>query len=84
MQQLHGRVPELLDRHGLSEEILIDKYLRPLLEAEETIFFQKDGKVKQLMNVAAPSIHGTPRYELLSSYMDLMPRVIPRRPRSSV
>ena len=42
MQQLRGRVPDLLDRHGLSEEVLIDKYLRPLLTAKETIFFQKD------------------------------------------
>jgi hypothetical protein len=40
--QLRGRVPDLLDRHGLSEEVLIDKYLRPLLTAKETIFFQKD------------------------------------------
>jgi hypothetical protein len=55
MQQLRGRVPDLLDRHGLSEEVLIDKYLRPLLTAKETIFFQKDGKVKQ-MNVAALGI----------------------------
>ena len=40
--QLRGRLPDLLDRHGLSEEVLIDKYLRPLLTAKETIFFQKD------------------------------------------
>jgi len=56
MQQLRGRVPDLLDRHGLSEEVLIDKYLRPLLTAKETIFFQKDGKVKQQVNVAALGI----------------------------
>jgi hypothetical protein len=36
MQQLRGRVPDLMDKHGLSEDTLIDKYLRPLLEAEET------------------------------------------------
>ena len=56
MQQLRCRVPDLLDRHGLSEEVLIDKYLRPLLTAKETIFFQKDGKVKQQVNVAALGI----------------------------
>ena len=56
MQQLRGRVPDLLDRHGLSEEVLIDKYLRPLLTAKETIFFQKDGKVKRQVNVAALGI----------------------------
>ena len=26
MQQMRGRVPDLLDKHGLSEEVLIDKY----------------------------------------------------------
>jgi len=43
MQQIRGRVPNLLDRQGLSEETLIDKYLRPLLDAKETVFFRKDG-----------------------------------------
>ena len=56
MQQLRGRVPDLLDRHGLSEEVLIDKYLRPLLKAERTVFFQKDGKVKQKVQVEALEI----------------------------
>jgi hypothetical protein len=53
LAQLRGRVPELLERHGLGEEVLIDKYLRPLLDAEETKFFN-DGK-KQI-NVAALGI----------------------------
>ena len=56
MQQLRGRVPDLLDRHGLSEEVLLDRYSRPLLTAEETIFFQKDGQVKQRVNVATLGI----------------------------
>jgi hypothetical protein len=71
MQQLRGRVPDLLDRHGLSEEVLIDKYLRPLLTAKETIFFQKDGKVKQQVKVAALGIrHAALRtaFELHGSY----------------
>ena len=33
MQQIRGRVPDLLDKHGLCEGALIDKYLRPLLDA---------------------------------------------------
>jgi hypothetical protein len=45
-----------IDKHGLSEEVLIDKYLRPLLEAERTVFFPKDGKVKQKVKVAALEI----------------------------
>jgi hypothetical protein len=50
LAQLRGRVPELLERHGLGEEVLIDKYLRPLLDAEETKFFN-DGKKR--INVKA-------------------------------
>jgi len=71
MEQLRGRVPDLLDLHGLSEGTLIDKYLRPLLEAEDTIFFQKDGKVRQRVKVPALSIrHSALRtaFELHGSY----------------
>jgi hypothetical protein len=39
LAQLRGRVPELLERHGVGEEVLIEKYLLPLLQAEETKFF---------------------------------------------
>src|SRR5260370_14114753 len=53
LAQLRGRVPELLERHGLGEEVLIEKYLKPLLEPEETKFF-KDGKVR--INVEARRI----------------------------
>jgi hypothetical protein len=56
MQQIRGRVPDLMDKHGLTEDTLIDKYLRPLLEAERTVFFQKDGKVKQKVQVEALEI----------------------------
>jgi hypothetical protein len=45
LAQLRGRVPELLERHGLGEEVLIEKYLKPLLEAEETKFFN-EGKTR--------------------------------------
>ena len=46
LAQLRGRVPELLERHGLGEEVLIEKYLLPLLEANETKFF--NGGKKQI------------------------------------
>jgi hypothetical protein len=68
LAQLRGRVPELLERHGLGEEVLIGKYLKPLLEAEETKFFN-DGK-KQI-NVEALAIrHASLRtaFELHGSY----------------
>ncbi len=40
LAQLRGRVPELLERHGLGEEVLIEKCLKPLLEAEENQILQ--------------------------------------------
>jgi hypothetical protein len=79
MQQLRGRVPDLLDRHGLSEEVLIDKYLRPLLTAEETIFFQKDGKVKQRVNVAALGI----RLSSLRTALELHGSYAPKDPKDA-
>jgi Terminase small subunit len=44
LQQLRGRVPDLLDRHGLSEEVLIDKYLRPLLTARKPSSFRRTAR----------------------------------------
>jgi hypothetical protein len=44
LAQLRGRVPELLERHGLGEEVLIEKYLVPLLNAHETKFFKEGAK----------------------------------------
>ena len=79
MQQLRGRLPELLDKYGLSEEVLIDKYLRPLLNATETIFFQKDGKVKQRVNVAALAI----RHSSLRTAFELHGSYAPRDPKEA-
>ena len=39
LAQMRGRVPDLLAQHGIGEEVLIEKYLIPLLNAEETKFF---------------------------------------------
>jgi hypothetical protein len=44
---------QLLARHGLTDDALIEKYLKPLMDAEETKFFQHNGKVKQKINVVA-------------------------------
>jgi hypothetical protein len=74
LAQLRGRVPELLERHGLGEEVWIEKYLKPLLEAEETKFF-KDGKVR--INVEALAIrHASLRtaFELHGSYAPRDPK----------
>jgi hypothetical protein len=81
MQQLRGRVPDLLDRHGLSEEVLIDKYLRPLLNANEAKFFPggiKLGRKKIYhVNVEALGIrHASLRtaFELHGSYAPRDPK----------
>jgi hypothetical protein len=74
LAQLRGRVPELLERHGLGEEVLIEKYLKPLLEAEETKFF-KDGAKR--INVEALAIrHASLRtaFELHGSYAPRDPK----------
>jgi hypothetical protein len=71
---LRGRVPELLERHGLGEEVLIEKYLKPLLEAQETKFFN-EGKTR--INVEALAIrHASLRtaFELHGSYAPRDPK----------
>jgi len=45
LQNLKLKMPELLDRLGLSEVVLIEKHLKPLLSARTTKFFQHGGKV---------------------------------------
>src|SRR4029077_1321620 len=76
LAQLRGRVPELLERHGLGEEVLIEKYLKPLLEAEETKFF-KDGKVR--INVEALAI----RLASLRTAFELHGSYTPRDPKEA-
>ena len=46
LQGMRGRVPNLMDQLGLSEQVLIDKHLRRHLNAKRIHYFQKDGKVK--------------------------------------
>lgn len=45
LQNLKLKMPELLDRLGLSDVALIEKHLKPLLSARTTRFFQHRGKV---------------------------------------
>ncbi len=71
MQQIRGRVPDLMDKHGLTEDTLIDKYLRPLLEAEETKFFNEG---KKRINVAALGIRLGALRELFLLHGSYAPR----------
>jgi hypothetical protein len=50
------RAPEVLERLGLTYEHVLDKCLRPLLEAKETKFFQSQGIVMQREEVEALDI----------------------------
>jgi len=79
LRQIRGRVPDLLEKHGLGEEMLIENYLKPLLEAEETVFFQKDGKVGQRVNVAALGI----RHSALRTAFELHGSYAPRDPKEA-
>jgi hypothetical protein len=45
--------PEILARMGLTDEALVERYLLPLMNAEETKFFQKDGKITETADVVA-------------------------------
>jgi hypothetical protein len=56
LQNLKVKMPELLDRLGLNEAMLIEKHLKPLLRAQTTKFFQHDGKVRDKRVVAANEI----------------------------
>lgn len=47
------KIPELLEIYGLGPDALIKKYLAPALEATETKFFQKDGKIEDEVDVVA-------------------------------
>jgi hypothetical protein len=87
LAQLRGRVPELLERHGLGEEVLIDKYLRPLLDAEETKFFPtgitvrvgKKNKTVFQVNVQALAI----RHAALRTAFELHGSYAPRDPKEA-
>jgi hypothetical protein len=81
LAQLRGRVPELLERHGLGEEVLIEKYLKPLLEAQETKFFPAGIKMGEkkvyYVNVESLGIrHASLRtaFELHGSYAPRDPK----------
>lgn len=52
LDNIRRKAPELLDEHNLSLAHLIKHHLAPLLHATEVKFFQKDGKVVQLIEVA--------------------------------
>jgi hypothetical protein len=45
LANIRHKVPELLNQHGLTDQALIEKHLKPLLNATEVKHFQHNGEV---------------------------------------
>lgn len=67
MQRIQEKMPQILDRKGLTDEAVIDKYLRPALEANETEFAKFNGKIMDEREVVA----WTPRLNALDMLFKL-------------
>jgi CCR4-NOT transcriptional regulation complex NOT5 subunit len=74
LSQIRGRVQDLHGRNGLDENTAIEKYLKPLLEARETVFFQKNGKVTATRKVEALAIRLNALKELFLLHGSYAPR----------
>ncbi len=46
-------MPAIMEEHGLSDDLLIDKYLLPALNSYETKFFQTRGRITDSREVIA-------------------------------
>lgn len=53
LENIRLKMPEVLENAGLTDESLVEDYLKPLLKATETKFFQKDGVVTDIRDVIA-------------------------------
>ena len=73
LKQIQGKVPQIMDQMGLTDPFLIEKYLVPLLDAEETKFFNNG---KKRVNVVAWS----PRLQALDMMFKLKGSYAPRDP----
>ena len=52
LQQMRGRISSIMDELGLTERALIEKYLKPLLVAKQTKYFQHNGHVRSRRIIA--------------------------------
>lgn len=53
LEAIRLRMPEVLDKAGLTDESLIEKYLKPALEANETEFAKFEGRITDEREVVA-------------------------------
>jgi hypothetical protein len=51
LQNVQRKMSELLDEHGLTDEVLIEKHLKPLLKASESKFFHVRGRIRATRRV---------------------------------
>lgn len=47
------KMPDVMNAHGLTDEALIEQYLKPLLSAEDKEFAKFEGKITDSVNVVA-------------------------------
>ena len=76
LKAIKGRAADLMDEIGLTDRVLIENYLVPLLEAKETKFF-KDGD--KPISVAALAI----RHAALDTAFKLRGSYAPRNPKET-
>jgi hypothetical protein len=76
LKQIQGKVPQIMDQMGLTDHLLIEKYLVPLLDAEETRFFNEG---KKRINVPALGI----RHTALDTAFKLRGSYAPRNPKQA-
>jgi len=55
LRNIQRKMSEILDSQGLTDEVLIEKHLKPLLRSTETKFFQAEGRVTDIRRV--PALH---------------------------
>jgi hypothetical protein len=56
LRRARETMPDLMDRVGFTDEVLIQKYLSPLLDAKKTLYFQNGGIVMDKREVPALDI----------------------------
>jgi hypothetical protein len=75
LDAIRRKMPELLDRTGLTEEGVIEKYLKPLMNAKEMEFAKFEGKITDARSVVAWG----PRAQGLDMYFRLRGSYAPTR-----
>jgi len=53
LEAIRLKMPEVLEKAGLTDEALVENYLKPALEAEETEFAKFEGRITDERNVVA-------------------------------